>query len=136
MDSEVIWDESYSVGHETLDLQHRKILELCARAIDCLDDDRVEALGQAHLILNELQSYVDIHFRTEEQILTACHYPRLAEQQAEHREYSRQLTELLYAATQGMIDKAGICVFLSRWWRGHILESDKQYSSYIARNSR
>jgi hemerythrin len=131
MNSEVQWDDRYSVGNATLDLQHRKILELCARAIDCLDNDTDASDEQAHLILNELQSYVEIHFRTEEQILSACHYPKLAEQKAEHFEYSQQLAEFLYAATQGLIDKAGICLFLSAWWRGHILESDKQYSDYV-----
>ncbi len=131
MISPVSWHESYSVGNETLDMQHRKILDLCSRAIDCLEDDTLEANEEAHLILSELKSYVDIHFRTEEGILSACHYPKLAEQKAEHLEYSRQLTELLYAATRGVIDKAGICVLLSRWWRGHILDSDRLYRRYL-----
>jgi hemerythrin len=132
--SEPVWDNSYSVGNETLDQQHRKILVLCARAIDCLENDDAGTDEQAHLILNELKFYVDLHFRTEEQILSLCHYPDLAEQKAEHLEYSRRLTEMFYAATQGLIDKAGICVFLSSWWRGHILGSDMLYRCYVGKN--
>ena len=129
--TEPVWQSSYSVGHEILDQQHRKILVLCTRAIDCLESDGAEVDEQAHQILNELKSYADLHFRTEEQVLSLCGYPGLAEQKAEHLEFSRRLTEMLYAATQGLIDKAAICVFLSGWWRGHILESDKQYSSFL-----
>jgi len=128
MPQKMSWHSGYSVGNARLDKQHRKLLALCNKAADCLEDDSAGGREQFHLILNDLCIYVEEHFHTEQTLLARHRYPGLTGHQAEHEEYQAKLVGLLYSAGCGMIDKEDLRRYLSDWWIHHILESDRQYS--------
>ena len=128
MPQKMNWHSAYSVGNASLDKQHKKLLSLCNKAADCLEDDDTKGREQFHLILNDLCGYVEEHFRTEEALLVKHRYPGLTGHQAEHEVYQAKLVGLLYSAGCGMIDKEDLRRYLSDWWIHHILESDRQYS--------
>lgn len=127
----LLWKESYSVGNATLDEQHKILLKLCNLISLCEQDNSPESLKSFHLILNDLADYADTHFRTEEELLIQANYRWVAEHIAEHLAYSEKLTEILYAATVGVIDKSGLARYLEKWWVDHILGSDMNYKSYL-----
>jgi hemerythrin len=125
------WKFGYSVGNSTLDEQHKRLLHLCKQAVSCMADETKEGTRQFHDILNELAAYVDKHFRTEEALLRKCGYPLLDQHAEEHLEYQKKLTDFLWSATLGEINKAELHRYLSIWWSDHILGADKRYSSFI-----
>jgi hemerythrin len=129
-----VWNPDYSVGNDILDRQHQKLLALCNQAVDCLEDESPEGRGQFHLILNDLVAYADEHFLTEENLLREKNYPQLSEQKAEHHFYLERISQFLYSASEGNIDKTGLCKYLSNWWSSHILESDMQYKEFLQKN--
>ncbi len=128
----ITWLPAYSVGNETLDRQHRQLLKLCNLATDCMESNSQESRGDFHLILNDLATYTQTHFQTEEAILRQHGYPELETHRAEHLAYQIRLTDFLLEATQGKIDRTALYQYLSAWWREHILNSDMQYSSQIS----
>ena len=129
-----VWNPDYSVGNDILDRQHQKLLALCNQAVDCLEDESLEGREQFHLILNDLVAYADEHFLTEENLLSEKNYPQLSEQKAEHHFYLERISEILFLAVKGNIDKIGLCKYLSNWWSSHILESDMQYKEFLQKN--
>jgi hemerythrin len=125
------WQPNYSVGHPTLDEQHKKLLNLCAQALSCMSDESREGVAEFHDILNTLVSYIEVHFKTEEALLTACDYRLLDQHKEEHLAYQIKLMEFLFSATLGEINRTALYHYLSQWWSEHILGSDREYTESI-----
>lgn len=118
----VAWNPKFSVGHPTLDGQHMELLNLINRIADCVDDQGPDAKERFHSALNDLSDYAKNHFRLEQQIIGRWNDSLLPEQQMEYEEYQDRLTNYLFSATFGTIDKAGLCAYLAEWWGKHILD--------------
>lgn len=131
MPKKLSWNQNYSVGEPTLDAQHKKLLRLCNRLSTCPADNSATANTLFFEILADLSAYAREHFATEESILRACKYPRLATQEADHAEYERHVNEFLKAAETGMPDKSELQKLLSSWWKDHILISDMDYRNHV-----
>lgn len=124
MPKKVAWDNSYSIGHNMLDHQHRKLMALCNDLADCLASSGPESDSLFHEILNELAAYSRLHFGAEEDLVRRHAPSELAAQVQEHEAYFNKITELLVDASGGNLDKLGLQRFISAWWSGHILGSD------------
>lgn len=125
------WNPNYSVGEPTLDAQHQKLMGLCNRLSTCLADNDERANAMFFEILADLSAYAREHFATEESILLACKYPRLATQKADHAEYEMHVKEFLASARCGVLDKADLQKLLSSWWQDHILIADMDYRNHV-----
>lgn len=125
------WDSSYSVGDAILDKQHKKLMGLCNQLANCTDDENGSADSPFHKILDELSAYACEHFKTEEAILQACAYPRLATQAWDHAEYQKHVAEALVSAGRGALSKTDLQGLLSNWWNDHILISDMDYRGHV-----
>lgn len=131
MTTDILWDSSFSVGHAVLDNQHKKLLRLCNELSACVESNSGDADSTFHGILHELTAYAREHFSTEEAILKKHGYPQLAEQESHHTGFIEKITEILEQASEGILNKAGALMFLSRWWTEHILVSDMQYRPFL-----
>lgn len=125
------WKPEYSVGNRTLDMQHKRLLELCKRVSNYQCDKSKAGIDAFHVILNDLVFYATKHFEIEEQVLREIGYPKLSEQQQEHDEYSEKMVDFLLAAIGGEIDKTSLQAYLEKWWIDHILVSDMEYSDFL-----
>lgn len=127
------WREEYSVGSQTLDLQHKRLFELCKRVSSYECDNSKASINAFHAILNDLAFYATKHFETEEQVLLKIGYSKLSAQKLEHDKYSEKLVEFLFHAINGEIDKNSLQDYLETWWINHILVSDMEYSHFLKR---
>jgi len=127
-----VWEPRFSVGNHMSDKHHQKLLELCEELRLCLQD--AYTVGNQHLqvILENLCSYAQEHFREEERLLAQHNYPDLTAHQAEHNEYMLQLRGFLTEATHGTCDKERLQPYLTEWWSRHILVSDMRFSKFLA----
>jgi hemerythrin-like metal-binding protein len=119
------WNESYSVGDEKMDTQHRGLIDL----INLLDDETMTGIA-----LERLKSYVNEHFRDEETMLEAAGYPDLDEQKAQHSEFEDWLARTHRDYVTGGDPKGqmeNVQAYLKTWLTNHILSSDKAYSSWV-----
>lgn len=129
------WKAEYSVGNPTLDLQHKRLLDLCKRVSTYQCDQSKTSILAFHGILNDLAFYASKHFETEEQVLRQIGYPKLSEQKEQHDGYSETLVDFLLAAINGNIDKCALQNYLEGWWINHILVSDMEYSDFLKRTA-
>lgn len=126
------WCESYSVGNPIIDRQHAKLLTLCAEAVQCEDASSSDGREKFHTILHEMAVYAKEHFAAEEALLRTRNCPMLSGHLEEHTHFQIALSDLLFSAMQGNLDRVRLSQHLSEWWVGHILESDMACKPYLA----
>ncbi|MBU0482145.1 MAG: bacteriohemerythrin [Proteobacteria bacterium] len=124
MNSYILWNDSYRVGIEEIDEQHRKLFEeinnLLNAVRESLDADIVEHL------LNEMTNYVDCHFRAEQLYLEK--HPRFKEHYLMHWEFTRKNMELVKMFQESR-ESAGreMADFLVNWLLKHVIHVDREY---------
>lgn len=118
------WDQSYSVGVELIDHQHQRLFVLI--------NDFHAAKTNLEQVLQDLLSYVDFHFKTEEKYFDQFGYEKTTEHRAEHKFYEDKIKELYARCMQEKIDEDKISAemegFIKNWIALHIKISDKEYS--------
>lgn len=119
-----------NLGVEIIDSQHqgffRLVEELMARTES--GDDRC-ALESA---IDHMVDYVDIHFDTEKEMMTECHYPAFEAHQKEHAYFVQKLMDFSsdFRENKGDLD-LDVLVFLSEWFSNHILKTDAKLAAYL-----
>lgn len=128
------WNESYSVGVDSLDLQHKTILSLIKEL-----DENSNALTVSDIIMTVLpgiRKYGQEHFDYEEQIVKKYAPDQLEEQQKQHHYYNRKINEF----ASGMANKSenaaiDLYMFLGTWWLKHILKWDMRYKGKVPKEA-
>jgi hemerythrin len=128
----ITWDESFVVGIDEIDQQHRSIVEQFEKFSAAIQE------GYASELLLEmatfLASYANDHFAMEERYMVRYHYPRIAEQHQEHAVFTSDAEELLKrivhegASREIAADLAGKMV---RWVIQHIRNHDRDMAKYV-----
>jgi hemerythrin len=119
------WDEAWSVGEPHLDEQHKGLIELI---------NRLGGETFLPVVLDELQSYVDEHFRDEERMMEAVGFPDLAAHKLQHAAFEEWLEASRQACRSGEVVgllRDNIRSYLKTWLVNHILVSDKAYSAHL-----
>jgi hemerythrin len=126
----VEWKDEYSVGIESIDVQHKKLLGLINSLQTAVNYKTGEAFERE--ALDELVGYTRTHFKYEEDMMEQNGYPDFTTHRAEHELMIARVEEVLKqyqqdqdAAMQNAID------FLRGWLINHINGTDKQYSSFL-----
>ncbi len=121
--AKMIWKDEYSVGDETLDAQHRYLIDLVNR----LDGD--EALDR---VLAELDRYADEHFGDEEGLLEAADYPDIVRHRAHHKAFRTWLgraRELQRTGDGNSATRGDVRDYLRVWIANHLVVHDSAYKS-------
>lgn len=122
------WHDGLATGNDLLDRQHRSLIE-CVSEFKCTGA-RGGVLKSA-IAMDALRMYVDVHFTTEEDLMRAHGYPRLAEHIAEHREFVARLDALMKENVRRN-NCAELARFFEHWLENHLLKSDMDYIPYLA----
>ncbi|KAG2370723.1 hypothetical protein C9374_002452 [Naegleria lovaniensis] len=109
------WDESFCVGHQVINDQHKKIFEL----INALDADRTNGA-----VLKELLDFVVMHFKTEEDGFEKVAW----DQKDAHKEIHDNFVKTAVSLTS--VDD-GVMNFIKQWLVDHIKGSDMKYKGVL-----
>ncbi|MEE8483380.1 MAG: bacteriohemerythrin [Nitrospinota bacterium] len=125
----VEWNESYAVGVEEFDLQHKDCFVLLNRIFEAFKaGDEEETI----IILDELVDYATSHFKSEEDAMEKFGYSEIIEHKSEHNKLMSQLVDfVIYYGEEGSIHNAEIAKFLIGWLDDHIAKTDKKYTSFF-----
>ncbi|MBV5336111.1 hemerythrin family protein [bacterium] len=124
----ISWDESMSVGVESLDKDHMRLLELFNELLSSGIVSRSK--DDLRKLLAELAEYTHVHFSREERCMADCGYPGLSTHKEAHRyfvdEVERQRAEFDESdAVMLRID------LLKEWLLEHIQGTDKKYGPFM-----
>ena len=124
------WKESYSVGIESIDNDHKKLIHLINNlqtAIDYKTDRQFEKQT-----LNEVIDYTKYHFAREEDLLKQNDYKDFDSHKAAHTKMIDKVDEFVAAYEK---DEAGaiesLLSYLKSWLIDHINGTDQKYSEYL-----
>jgi len=131
MGDSVKWSPKFSVGHETIDQQHKHLISLYNDCGQLIDNQDYEFQERFNKLLVNLIDYAQEHFKYEEKLMLACNYPNLDAHEKEHDEYISGLNKIVSDSLHGKIEINSLRYFLSKWLIDHILESDMKYKNYI-----
>lgn len=125
------WSEAYAVGNAMLDSDHRILMNLINQLHDATETGQSRAV--VGTVVSVLVEYTEHHFRREEAVLAAAHYPHLdAHRQSHHalEEKVRDIRDRWNAGDRSVLDDE-VMSFLKRWLTEHILGADKSYRPWI-----
>jgi len=126
----VRWKESYSVGIETIDAEHKSLLRL----INNLQSAVRYYTGQEfeRRALQELLDYTKVHFAREEALMKEYNFPGYEAHKCEHDQMAAKVDEMVARYEQntvGAMDE--ISKFLRKWLITHIRVTDQGYSDFL-----
>lgn len=119
------WDQSYSVSIKLIDNQHKKLFALI--------NDFHDTKTNLDEVLQDLLSYIDFHFKTEEKYFDKFHYEKEESHKKQHKFYEDKIRELYSRCMLEKIDESKISTetegFIKDWIVNHIKVSDKEYTN-------
>lgn len=124
------WKDSYSVGIESIDNDHKKLIHLINNlqtAIDYKTDRQFE-----RQTLDEVVDYTVYHFTREEGLMENNDYPDFVPHKAKHEEMIDKVNKLVEAYENnesGAIES--LLVYLKSWLIKHINGTDQEYSEFL-----
>ncbi len=124
------WDESLSVGIESIDKQHMKLVGMINEFYDNIKD-RSSRDVISDLIKN-MQEYIAYHFKTEEELFLRFGYPAFGEHKKEHEDFENKVADFKERFNSGkLMVSFEITNFLKSWLKGHIQGTDKKYTDFL-----
>ncbi|NMP30620.1 bacteriohemerythrin [Thalassotalea sp. M1531] len=126
----VRWKDSYSVGIESLDADHRKLLSLLNQFNTAYEYYMGESFERQSL--KELIDYTHYHFEREEKMMEEAGYEDIEAHKKQHQAMIAEINVLdAKYAEHGHEAFAEISKYLTNWLLNHINGTDKQYSEVM-----
>ncbi len=127
------WGPSLSVGLDSIDEQHKKLVDLVNKLFFAMSDGKAsDILGN---IFGELVTYTKTHFAHEEQLFAKYKYPDIAKHKEEHKALTDKALALQADFKSGKVSMSReVLQFLKDWLSNHITKEDKKYGPFLKEN--
>ncbi len=124
------WNESYDLKIEIIDQQHRTLAKMINKFYDEITQKSNKDLISE--LIQNMKSYAQTHFSTEENMLHSSNYDGLIEHKIKHQAFIDKVTDLEERFNSGkMVLSFEITNFLKDWLITHIQKEDKEYVSAV-----
>jgi len=125
------WEDSFSVGVEIFDNEHKKLIEIINRLhLALLMKETDAVMGKT---LKDLIDYTITHFAHEEENMANQTYPEFFKHKKEHDELIKKVQDYKTQIESGKTTiSLSIMNFLKDWLMGHILGTDMKYKDFFA----
>jgi hemerythrin len=124
------WNNNMSVGIETIDNQHKKLVEAINGFYDGINrkSNKEEMLE----LLKKMKEYSHLHFGYEEGLLKKHGYTLFENHLKEHKSFIEKIEDIENRLKLGkLVISIELTSFLNSWLNNHILVADKKYSSFL-----
>lgn len=122
------WSDAFEIGVPAIDREHRELTELLNRvaalnaAGNAIHDDLLELLGH-------LYQHTQVHFRHEEELMSAIGFDDYLNHRAEHQMLLAELRSFVQQIEQGdaLLDTKSLHA-LKDWLLVHMASSDRPFA--------
>jgi hemerythrin-like metal-binding protein len=125
------WKANMSLGNAAIDGDHKRLIDLFNRLhFMALAGDDNQAMGG---VLDELLTYVRVHFAREEAMMRRCDFPGVADHRRCHREFASRLRGFVadFHAEPERFDMTALYDFLADWMLVHVLDEDMKLVPFL-----
>jgi hemerythrin len=130
------WQAEFELGITSIDNQHKKLIEIGNRINELLEyQDDEDDYNQILEVLEELKSYTDYHFKTEEELFLKYNYPEFHLHKKEHDNFIRYIDSIdvdSYEEDKTLFIR-DLLQKIINWIFHHIITSDYMYKDYLVR---
>ena len=131
-DTQIVWDDAYSVGFELVDEQHRGLVRMTNELLRGFKDESgVPEENALKKVIRDAIEYAQVHFYTEEKYMRLLNYPDLDAHKKEHESFVVEIMKTVKDYEAGKSDPLTLAKFLKQWLLNHIAVSDKKYAPYF-----
>ncbi|MBV7275467.1 hemerythrin family protein [Clostridiaceae bacterium UIB06] len=131
------WDDQLATGVSDIDNQHKELFNRMNNLLITMREGNGK--NEAIKTLNFLEEYVIKHFNEEEELQRKNNYPKYTVQHSEHEQFKNELQEL-----RNVFETTGVSAIfvinmqqkMSKWWRNHIRELDKDLGKFLIEKSK
>ena len=120
-----------SVGENTIDAQHQKLLAQLNKIIDAMFFG--EASKEVAEAVHFFEAYVNEHLQYEEKYMERRGYADIEEHKQRHEDFRKKYANFKHTLESGQASETTLIEmegFLGHWWTEHIGHEDKKY--YLA----
>ncbi|KJV36480.1 bacteriohemerythrin [Acinetobacter brisouii] len=125
------WNESYNIGIDVIDHQHRQILDYINALEQILINGQRDKIRE---ILDDLIDYTQSHFSFEENLLQQVFYQYLPSHKGIHELFVKRLNEYRHRFERGESIENDLHRLLSKWLINHIQHDDQDYVNSVREN--
>lgn len=124
------WKDSFNIGNEEIDGQHRSFLEMLNEYYDSGSGGTKDSVDDRLVV--RIREYAAMHFRFEEQLMHEAGYTETGHQQKQHRYFESLVSDLETNHRAGRTgDQKRILSLLKDWFLRHILEEDRKFVPHL-----
>lgn len=126
------WDESFEIGEEMIDAQHREFISRLNAVSETMMKGR--GAGELSATVGFLEEYVKIHFEYEELLMAKLLYPGFFEHREMHRRFKEMAEKIKKAAGERDFKTGsvvGVHKAMSVWIVKHIKTEDSKIGSFL-----
>ncbi|PZT49078.1 hypothetical protein B6S12_00345 [Helicobacter valdiviensis] len=123
-----VWTKELSVHNDAIDEQHKKLFEIAGKAY-ALTNKQVTK-EEIIVILRELLSYTQEHFKDEEAYMESIFYPNLEKHREKHKGIIKDMTSAVMQIKNINDLKEKLAVIAKKWLLEHILKEDMQIEKF------
>ncbi|MFK5986291.1 MAG: bacteriohemerythrin [Pseudomonadota bacterium] len=123
----IAWSNELSVGIDSIDAQHQKLINMINALNDALADGSSQPMLQK--IFDGLAIYTVKHFAYEENLFATHGYTESVAHKVEHKALLDKVLELKEKMQEGdFMIGIELMAFLKEWLTNHILKTDMAYA--------
>lgn len=128
------WNDSFVVGHEQVDSQHRELFLLLKDVHSAVyQQDGISIVSET---LKKLIDYTQFHFRDEEQLMEELNFPGFEDHKKLHDALINKVEDLLEELQEGeVVLVEELLLLLKDWLCEHIIKQDMQIGEFIKQYS-
>lgn len=132
---QIHWDESFSIGNETIDTQHKKWIDLYNKVDKILLESSPTEFAKIKVeALEEMKQYAIYHFLYEENFMKKIDYPDLPRHWRLHKDFDYKVFECIRKIEDDeIVLNSEIITVIRDWLVNHILTEDKKIQQYQER---
>lgn len=130
--SQIMWDDSYSVGNDAIDAQHKEWIAIYNRLDHAILNASPGDLSKVREeILQAMMKYASYHFRQEEQYMQEMGYPDVVAHKRVHTDFDDQLYNYHRMVRHGeLVLNSELITIIKNWLLNHILKVDMKYKAF------
>ena len=128
------WYDSYCIGDEKIDSQHKNLVEMISRLQESLPGEGVKQ--ETANTLKFLVQYARQHFADEEELMKRISFEEYDQHKLQHKKFIMQVTNMLLdIKKRKQVNSLELFDFLMEWLFNHIKNEDKKIGRALAESN-
>jgi hemerythrin len=124
------WSNSYSVGVQQFDTEHRQLFRIMSELYDGMKAGKGKDVLDG--VLQKLIRYTEQHFSGEEAVMKSTGYSDLQAQVDQHRQFTAKVKDFQAQYRAGAVAlSVQLLDYLRDWLTNHIAGADKRYTMFL-----